>query len=300
MKVTVIIAASLLLFSVLPLQGQKRVTEKNAAVEKLAGGFTFTEGPACDAEGSVYFTDQPNNRILKWTEKDGVKEFLSGSGRSNGMYFGNDGYLYTCADEENEIWKISASGNHRVILKPPKEALFNGPNDLWCDKNGGIWFTDPYYARPWWSHKTKPRNIQGIYYLAPADSVAVLVSDQLKQPNGIIGSPDGKRLYVADIGDNKTYRFDIVPEGRLVNKVLFCNLGSDGMTIDKNENLYLTGNGVTVFSKEGIKLINIQVPEKWTANVCFGGPQKEYLFITATEGFYRIKMRVRGVPGFGK
>ena len=155
-------------------------------------------------------------------------------------------------------------------------------------------FTDPFYRRSWWNHTEKPQEKQCVYYLAPDHKTVKLIAGDLKQPNGIIGTPDGKTLYVADIGDNKTWVYRINTDGTLSEKKLFCELGSDGMTIDKKGNIYITGKGVTVFDKTGKRLGNISVSENWTANVCFGGSDRKELFITASKGLYRIRTRVRG------
>ena len=119
------------------------------------------------------------------------------------------------------------------------------------------------------------------------------MATDLKQPNGIVGTPDGKMLYVADIGAGKTYSYTMTPGGTLENKTLFCGLGSDGMTIDTEGNLYLTGKGVTIFDKTGKKLMNIPIPEAWTGNVKFGGKDRDLLFITASKKVYGVKMRVQ-------
>jgi gluconolactonase len=116
----------------------------------------------------------------------------------------------------------------------------------------------------------------------------------MRQPNGIIGTPDGKTLYVADIGGRKSYVYDIQPDGTLANKKPFCEMGSDGMTIDEQGNVYLTGKGVTVFDKTGKKILQIDVAESWTGNVCFGGKDMKTLFITASKGLYAMKMSVKG------
>jgi gluconolactonase len=116
----------------------------------------------------------------------------------------------------------------------------------------------------------------------------------LVQPNGIIGTPDGQRLFVADIKASKTYQYEIRADGSLTNKHLVCALGSDGMTLDTEGNLYLTGKGVTVFDQTGRQIEHIDVPERWTANVSFGGRGHRTLFITASAGFYAIQMRFPG------
>jgi len=146
---------------------------------------------------------------------------------------------------------------------------------------------------------------QEVYCLSPDRKDLVRVTDDLTKPNGITGTPDGKTLYVADIGARQTWRYDIQPDGSLTNKTLFCKIGSDGMTIDAQGDLYLCGtvttnnggvqgNGVTVFDKTGRQIDHIDVPERWSANVCFGGPARQTLFITASTGLYSIRMNVKG------
>lgn len=270
------------------------VTAPDAKVEKLAGDFAFTEGPAADAQGNVYFTDQPNDRILKWSVDGKLSTFLSPCGRSNGLYFDAKGHLLACADLDNQLWSIDPAGKVTVLVRDYKGKLLNGPNDLWVRPDGGIYFTDPFYKRPYWKRGPMEQDGQCVYYLAPDRKTVVRVADDLKQPNGLIGTPDGKRLYVADIGAGKTYAYDVGADGTLSGKTLFCDMGSDGMTLDAEGHVYLTGRGVTVFDKDGRKVETIAVPEPWTANVCFGGKDRQTLFITASKGLYAMRMRIRG------
>ena len=272
------------------------VVEEKATLRLLADVFSFTEGPAADAEGNVYFTDQPNDRILIWTVDQTLRTFMKPAGRSNGLYFDNVGRLITCADENNELWRIDVKTKEKEVLVPNFDGkLLNGPNDAWVDPKGGIYFTDPFYKRPYWKRGDREQDGQHVYYLAPGADAPIRVVDDLFQPNGIIGTPDGKTLYVADIRDSKTYQFDIRDEdGKLVNKTLLFGLGSDGMALDSSGNLYLTGKGVTVISKEGAKIEHIPVPESWTANVTFGGADGNTLFITAMDSLYTLPMKVKG------
>jgi gluconolactonase len=270
------------------------VIAPDARLEKLAGGFKFTEGPAADADGNVYFTDQPNDRILKWSTDGKLTTFLHPCGRSNGLCFDAKGNLWACADEKNELWRIDPKGKETVVLKDHQGKLLNGPNDLWIHPDGGVYFTDPYYKRNYWKRGAKEQDKEAVYYLAPDHKTLRRVADDLAQPNGIIGTTDGKTLYVADIKAGKTYAYDISDDGTLKKKRLFCKLGSDGMTIDSAGNVYLTGKGVTVFDKTGKQIEKIEVPEPWTANVCFGGKDRQTLFITASTGLYGLKMRVKG------
>ena len=271
------------------------VTAPGARLERLTATCRFTEGPAADAMGNVYFTDQPNDRILIWTTKDRLEVFLQPCGRSNGLYFDREGNLLACADEKNQLWLIPLSRQPRVLVDSYQGKLLNGPNDLWVRPDNGVYFTDPYYRRPYWKRGPMEQEGEYVYFLSPDRKRLIRVATDLKKPNGIIGTPDGKTLYIADIGAGRTYAYEIQPDGTLTHKRLFCRMGSDGMTIDNEGNVYLTGRGVFIFSPSGKLLQHIAVPERWTANVCFGGPQFDYLYITASKSLYRIRMRVHGV-----
>lgn len=286
--------AAFLLLAFVPSLAAADLVPAGAKVEKLADGFAFTEGPAVDADGNVYFTDQPNDRIMLWSVDGKLSEWMKPCGRSNGLCFDKDGRLWACADEKNELWTIDVKTKEKsVVVKDFGGKLLNGPNDLWVAPNGAAYFTDPFYKRPYWKRGPTEQPTQGVY-LVPAKGKPARVADDLKQPNGIVGSPDGKTLYVADIGAKKTYRYAIAEDGTLKDKAPFCEEGSDGMTIDEAGNVYLTGRGVLVFDKAGKKLTTIPVPEGWTANVCFGGKAMDTLFITASKGLYAIKLNAKG------
>ena len=267
-----------------------------AKVEVLSEGYLFTEGPAVDRDGNVFFTDQPNDRIVKYTAADGsFSDWLKPAGRCNGTYFDQAGNLLACADEKNELWSIAPDKKVTVLAGKVGGKLLNGPNDLWIRPDGNLYFTDPLYAREYWKRdKAMQQPGQYVYFFDLKARKATAVATDLKQPNGIIGTPDGKMLYVADIGARKTYSYSVKPDGALENKTLFCEMGSDGMTIDAEGNVYLTGRGVTVFDKTGKQLMNIPIPEPWTGNVTFAGKDRRLLFITAGKKVYGVKMRVKG------
>jgi gluconolactonase len=290
-------------FSLLLILAESAFSQKNdlsliiksgIKLEKLSGDFIFTEGPAADAQGNVFFTDQPNDRIMVWNTKGELSTFLQPSGRSNGMFFDRQGNLWSCADEKNELWRISPDKKVEVILDEFNGNLLNGPNDLWIAPDGDVFFTDPFYKRAWWNHTNMPQEKQCVYFLSSDHKILKRIAEDMVQPNGIVGTPDGKTQYVADIGGKKTWSFSINEDGSLVNKKLFCEMGSDGMTLDKKGNVYLTGKGVTIFDKTGKQIGNIAVPENWTANVCFGDKDRKSLFITASKGLYRIRTRIQG------
>jgi len=277
-------------------RAKQSIIAPGAEVELLADGFEFTEGPAVDYKGNVYFTDQPNNRIHIWSTDGKLSLFgHSNPGRSNGLYFDEHGNLLACADLNNQLWQIDMKGKVKILVRNYKGKKLNGPNDLWPDPKGGIYFTDPFYKRSYWNRGPMEQDGKHVYYLKPGYKELTRVTDDLVTPNGIIGTPDGKKLYVADLGDKKTYVYDIMPDATLANRKLFCNMGSDGMTIDNEGNIYLTGKGVTVFDPAGEKIEHIPIDAGWTANVCFGGIDRHTLFITAQKSLFALRMRVKGV-----
>lgn len=284
----------ILLFN-LPVSAQESpVTAVNAELIRLSDDFSFTEGPAADAEGNIFFTDQPNNKIWKYSTDGNLILFMDYAGRSNGMYFDQSGNLLTCADEKGELWSISPEKEVTVLVKEFEGNRLNGPNDLWIDPDGGVYFTDPYYQRDYWERTEKEIEEERVYYLTPDRQSVLIVADDLVKPNGLIGTPDGKTLYVADSGGRKTYSYTMNPDGSLSGKILFTEMGSDGMTLDNQGNVYLTGRGVTVFDDSGSQIDHIPVPQNWTANVTFGGPGNQMLFITAGASVFKIDMKVKG------
>ncbi len=313
-----------------------------AVVEKLATlptepytiGRPFTEGTTCAPNGDVYFVEQNSNKILKWSVADrALSVFMHPAGYANGMSFDAKGNLIACADERNELWSISLTEtetipypdplNPAVGEKPTGEAitvprhfvlmdghyngkLLGGPNDLWIRPDGGIYFTDPFYPRPWWTPgRGSEQELKTVYFLSPdRKTLTRVLPDFLSTkgvpgtPNGIIGTPDGKTLYVADISGSETWKFDVGTDGSLSGKTLVCALGSDGMTLDNQGNLYLSAwtqpPGVTVVNaRNGQQVGFIPVPEP-PANMCFGGKDHKTLYIAARTGFYCVPTNVKG------
>ena len=284
-----------LLFSLTSLRVSAQLFSQDS-LKLISRQFTFTEGPAVNANGDVYFTDQPNNQIWKYDTNGKLSLFMNNAGRANGTYFDKQGQLLVCADENNELWSVSKNKKVKVLLSNVDGKKLNGPNDLWVDAKGGIYFTDPYYQRDYWTRKKPEIEGQKVYYLPPGKHAKVrVVAEDLTKPNGIVGSADGKYLYVADIQRNKIYRYTIGENGGLSGQTQIINQGADGMTIDSRGNLYLAGNGVTIFNPEGVQIGHIVIKEPWTANVCFGGKDRSHLFITASTAIYTIAMQVKGI-----
>ena len=290
-----ILMALLLITGSFEASAQTSLYDTSEKPKLISKQFSFTEGASTDKYGNVFFTDQPNNKIWEYDVNGTLSLFLDSAGRSNGMYFDQKGNLITCADEHDQLWSISPDKKIKVLMTDIGGKLMNGPNDIWVDKKSGIYMTDPYYQRDYWTRKKPDLEGQRVYYLPKGSHQPIMVAADFKQPNGIVGTPDGKHLYVADIGANKTYKYTIGKNGTLSNQTLLINQGSDGMTLDEKGNIYLTGNGVTIYDPNGKKIGHIEISEPWTANLCFGGKDKNVLFITASTAIYILKMKVKGV-----
>jgi gluconolactonase len=262
-------------------------------LEKLATGFKFVEGPAADKDGNVYFTDFPNQRIHIWILEDSLTTFREESNGANGLYFDNDQNLLACEGYAARISRTTPDGDYAVIASEYEGKPFNSTNDLWPDKKGGVYFTDPQYGG---DMDNLNQGGMHVYYLLPDGNSVIRVCEDMVRPNGIIGTPDGKTLYVSDRGDGKTYQYSINADGTLSDKKLFVEVGSDGMSLDEKGNLYITTKGksqVDVYSKTGEQLKTIEIPESPT-NVTFGGKNKEHLYITAQSSLYRVGLNVKG------
>lgn len=254
-------------------------------VMKLADGFIFTEGPAVDARGNVYFSDIPNSRIHKWSLDGRLSTFIENSGRANGLFFDKGGNLLACAGGSGQLVSIDRKKKIAVLADKYEGKAFNSPNDLWLHPGGGIYFTDPRYG----NRDNLPQDGEHVYYLSADRRKVIRVVNDMVRPNGLVGTPDGMLLYIADEGSNKTYSYEIEPDGTLTQKKLFVSQGSDGMTIDNDGRIYLTRKAVSIFDPEGNLVETIEVPEA-PANVCFGGKNKTTLFITARKSLYSIAM----------
>lgn len=267
----------------------------NAKPELISKQFSFTEGPAPDKKGNIFFTDQPNNQIWEYSTDGKLTLFLEGAGRSNGLYFDKKGNIIACADEKNELWSIAPDKKIKVLMTHFEGRQLNGPNDLWVAPDGRIYFTDPYYQRKYWTRQKPDIEAQRVYFLPLGKKDPVIAAEDMVKPNGIVGSKDGKFLFVADIGGDKVYKYKIGKDGRLTDRQLFADKGGDGITLDNRGNLYLCGNGVYVYDPSGKLIQHIDIPEKWTANACFGGKDRNILFITASQSIYTLKMKVKGI-----
>ena len=265
------------------------VVKSGAKLVEIAGDFQFTEGPAVDANGNVFFADVRASKIHKWSLDRKVTVFRTDTGNANGLHFDAKGNLLACEGGNGRVVSIAPDGQVTVLADKYDGKRFNKPNDLWIAAAGGVYFSDPMYGRG------TPRTQEGehVYYITPDRNRVLRVIDDMVRPNGLVGPPDGKTLYVTDHGGRKTFRYDVKADGTLANKKLFAPFGGDGMTIDERGNVYLAEEAVLVFDPTGKQIARIDVPVRPT-NVCFAGRDGRTLFITARSSVYTIQMRVRG------
>ena len=273
-------------------------------LQELHTGLKFTEGPADDGAGNIYFTDVPEDRIYMHTADGELKTFREGAGTCNGLMFDAHGKLYACSMEGSLISIDVKSKAITPLAKEYELKRFNAPNDLVLDKAGGIYFTDPHFRAP----QPLPQKVPAVYYRA-ADGKVTRVATITKAPNGVILSPDEKTLYVIPSLQSEMLAYPVLGPGKLGDERVFCtleqpegmeNTGGDGLTIDTNGNLYITSRiGVQVWSPEGKHLGNIEFPQQ-PANVTFGGKDRKTLYATCRTGFYSVPMQAQGHVFTGK
>ncbi len=250
--------------------------------ETVCDGFSFTEGPVVRSDGSVWFTDQPNDRIVRWSADDGCETMIEPAGRSNGLAVDAEGRLLACAEASSELVRFEANGE-MTVLASGDPAAFNGPNDLWVAPDGAVWFTDPWYRRPWHENDDWRRE-PAVHRLDP-DGTCTVAAAGFRRPNGIVGTPDGETLFVADIDAGVLWRYPIEGD-RLGERTRVVPLGSDGMVITGDGKVLLTGRGVFVVDPARNALVRTLVAdEPWCANVT---ADSESIWITARDRLLRV------------
>jgi len=267
---------------------------------KVFTDFKFTEGPAFDLKGNLYFTDIPDNKIYQVNPKGKLSVFLEPSNHCNGLMLDGANNLLAC-EMDGRLVSINLKNKKVTPLASQYQGKrFNAPNDLVVDRTGGVYFTDPHFRSP----EPLPQGVVAVYYRS-ADGKVTRLADDLKAPNGVILSPDEKTLYVVPSMQKEMWAYPVTAPGKVGKGRVFCMLkqeegfkepgrGGDGLTVDTKGNLYITsGLGLQVFSPEGKLLGIIPVPEK-PANVTFGGKDNASLFITARNSLYRIDTKAKG------
>lgn len=273
----------------------------------IAEGFTFTEGPATDAKGDIYFSDLGTTKIHMWKVPAGglppagtelatqtVETWLDPSGKTNGLFWGQDGKLYGCQMDPHRRMVVIDPATKEIapLVERFEGKRLNNPNDLFIDASGAIWFSDPAYDR-------KPEEIEvpseAVYWISPDRKTVKRVAEGFKRPNGVLVSPDGKLLYISDRVGNETYVYPILGPGELGERKKFCDYGCDGLAFDEHGNVYTTPKKpmIAVFAPDGTLVGEIPLPGNAT-NVTFGGADHKTLFITARDKVLALPMKLTG------
>ena len=284
----------------------------NAAIEKLYTGVRWAEGPAWNAAGHyLVFSDIPNNRQMRWIEDDNrVSVFHDNSGYSNGNTFDYEGRQLSCQHAGRRVVRYEHDGSVTTIADKWQGKPLNSPNDVVVHPDGGIWFSDPTYGilGNYEGFQANSEVKPAVYRVDPKTRAMEMVSDQFGQPNGLAFSPDYKKIYIADSGDAKSiYVFDVVDGRSLSHGKLFSDMVTsrghglpDGMRVDVDGNLWVGSgwvgagyDGVHVLTPAGECIGMILLPEV-CANVCFGGPKRNRLFMAASQSLYALYVGTRG------
>ena len=289
-----------------------------AAKVETAVSIVFTEGPAADADGNVYFSEIRGNRILKYTPDGNFTVFREPSGRANGLAFDPHGRLVACegaglptGEGGRRITRTDlATGKIEALADSFEGKRLNSPNDLDIDAQGRIWFTDPRYG----DQSGRELATEDVYRIESDGKLTrVLTKPDIQKPNGILVSADGKTLYVADTSagpprESTIRKFDIQPDGRVTNGRVHYSFGKgrgvDGMVLDIQGNIYgaagtTTGDpdnlaGIYIISPAGKRIGRIPIPEDAVTNCTFGGPDLKTLYVTAGKNLYRIRLEIPG------
>jgi gluconolactonase len=272
--------------------------DKNAKLDRVATGFGFTEGPVWDPSGFLYVSDEITNKIFRVYASDGRKEEVISLGDPDGNTYDQHGRLIDCASVLRAIIAVSKNGEYKILADHFEGKRFNSPNDVIVGPDGVLYFTDPTLDLPEGQKQEIP--FQGVYRLDSSGNVRLLTKE-LTQPNGLAFSPDGKRFYVDDSQQRNIRVYDFAADSTLTNGRIFGEEPGgkgdgvpDGMKIDENGNLFVTGpKGIWIWSPDGKDLGTIVMPEQ-PANLTWGGANFRTLYITATTSVYRLETKTKG------
>ncbi|RIK43738.1 MAG: gluconolactonase [Chloroflexi bacterium] len=292
----------------------KKYTIGNAAVERLCTGYRWAEGPVYFGDGRyLLWSDIPNNRIMRWDEETGaVSLFRKPSNYSNGNTRDRQGRLVTCEHLTRRVTRTEYDGSITVLMDNYQGKRLNAPNDVVVHSDGSVWFTDPGYGilMNYEGGKAEFELPPAVYRLDPVTGEATVVSDDFAKPNGLCFSPDDSRLYIVDTGithdENAPSHIRVfdVADGKLKNGNVFMDMKpgfADGIRCDVDGNLWASAgwagpgfDGVHCFTPGGDLIGKIHLPEP-CANICFGGPKKNRLFMCGSTSIYAVYLEAQGV-----
>ncbi|AFL51050.1 gluconolactonase [Sinorhizobium fredii] len=280
----------------------------SARLEELYSGCRWAEGPVWFSDANhLIWSDIPNQRILRWTPEGGVSIFRQPSNFANGHTRDRQGRLISCEHGTRRVTRTELDGSITVLAESYNGRRLNSPNDVVVRSDGTIWFTDPTYGilSDYEGHRAEPEQAtRNVYRLDPHAGEVEAIATDFNQPNGLAFSPDERTLYVADSGASHDERlprhiraFDVVDGRGLENDRVFASIDDgipDGIRTDLAGNLWSSaGDGVHCFAPDGSLLGKVLVPQT-VANLTFGGPRRNRLFIAATRSLYSVYVAVTG------
>ena len=283
----------------------EELIDQYAPVGQVGTGFTFTEGPIWHPRDHyLLFSDMPADVRRRWDARSGTREVMRPSNKCNGMTYDADLNLIVCEHATSSLIRERPDGRREVIASHYQGMELNSPNDAVVHSDGSIYFSDPWYGRMPVYGVERPRvlGFQGVYRVPPGGGAPQLVVDRdvFDQPNGLCFSPDEKKLYINDTVQANIRVFDVKPDGTLANRMLFAGgIKSDrepgvpdGMKCDSRGNVWVTGpGGVWVYAPGGELIGKVRIPER-AANLAWGGPDFQTLFVCATHSVYSVKTKV--------
>lgn len=282
-------------------QPQEQLLDREFGVRKVVADCKFTEGPVVDAAGNLYFSDGPNDRIVRLTPDGKTSDFRKPCGRANGLSLDREGRLLICQSGGDgggrRVTRLESTGEETVMASVFGGKPFNAPNDLTVDRQNRIYFTDPNFGDP----KDMQQPVAGVYRIDAPEKVVLVIRD-LQKPNGIVITPDNAKLYVSDRGTQKLHRYRVLPDGNLEpDGILFDfspDRGVDGMRLDERGNIWAAAGkdqstGLFVVSPEGRLLLHQPMPE-FSTNLAFGGADRRDLYFTASTSVFRMRTLVAG------
>lgn len=280
----------------------------NSQIELIASGMRWTEGPVYFGDTDcLYFSDIPGNRIMQWSDRDGLGVYRQPSDFANGQTRDRQGRRIVCEHGTRRLTRTEWDGRITILADRYRGMRLNSPNDATCKSDGTIWFSDPPYGimTDYEGYKSEPEiGSSNVYRLDPETGDLLAVADDFDGPNGLCFSPDESVLYVSDTGifqapDGRHHirAFDVADDGTLKNGRVFAEIDPgkpDGFRVDTDGNVWTSaGDGVHCYSPEGELLGKLLISET-VANVTFGGPRKNRLFICASTSVYAIYLNRKG------
>lgn len=282
--------------SVLGALGSTALAQEERQIDRVAGGFRFTEGPAWSREGFLLFSDVPNDQILKYVPGEKPTVFRENSNGANGNAFDAQGRLYSCESRTRRVVRMDKKGNMQVLADKWEGKRLNAPNDIVIRKDGHAYFTDPAFGN---QADTRELDFFGVYHITPKGELG-LIAKPVGRPNGIALAAGGHVLYVANSDEHNVRAYDVDHNGEASNeRVVISGVSGvpDGIRVDEKGNIYVAANGVSIYDAHG-KLTETMEFSETPANCAFGDSDLQTLYITARTSLYRMRRNVKGASQY--